>query len=844
MRKTQRITRCIPTTWIRLGRFQMRNHIFKNLSLSASLLLLTSTLTLAPPNDASALSDPLNAPCATVDVVFARGSGQKLNAKDAEQFKKNIQNGMSSLKGSTINYYELGSQTINGSKYPAVKISEDLEGFNNAREAFFDKKGISNYSLSVKQGTNELSSFINHRIKKCESEGKTAKFILAGYSQGAHVVGDTYLKSLTDKQRSHIVFNALFGDPKLNLPEGRGSYDFFTYKNDACQGKNFSVYRRSVPDCKVHSGILNAREPYLPKNWEDTTGLWCNDHDSICGIYDGSHYALNDGLDYRLNKGHSTYDLDPSGDAAKEAISKLVDNLPTEEIEFDESHLKKVLSPIKLGFTGIDVAFVIDSTGSMSWKIDSAKEYAQNISNSLKKFNGRVALVEYRDAGDEFTAKILSNFDSDTTEFTNNLINISVDGGGDSPEALLHALNTAFEGLDWKHGATKAAIVLTDDTFHNPDQVDGSSLDYIVKRSLEIDPVNIYPVVDASLASSYQELAERTSGQVIIDNGNAGTALEEALLKIETRPVVRLPLSNYYLSPGESAHFDASSSYSVESEIVRWDWDFNGDGIFDLENGSSRVDHVYPEMGDYNVNVQATDKLGGIASHSVPVHVGTVNPYQGVPLPADSVSVIESEGNAILSWKSDNKDIDYWVVTIDGFPYAKVPAEENSFVIEDVSSLPDKSEIAFGVVPVSPEGKLGSPNVAYLQNSSQEPVGPSASPDPGEGSDKQSTDPKPTQPAEISKPEQSLPSDSEPTGSSGTSDASYSSSSASQQPSQPRIENQISGVHEVEQRNSGEEQRNNGWLAKTGESFGGIIFVSIIMLGAGSLILGYRLKKH
>ncbi len=52
----------------------------------------------------------------------------------------------------------------------------------------------------------------------------------------------------------------------------------------------------------------------------------------------------------------------------------------------------------------------------------------------------------------------------------------------------MHALTTTFNGLTWRPGATKAAIVLTDADYHDPDLVDGSTSASVAKRSLEIDP--------------------------------------------------------------------------------------------------------------------------------------------------------------------------------------------------------------------------------------------------------------------------------------------------------------------------------------------------------------------
>ena len=206
-----------------------------------------------------------------------------------------------------------------------------------------------------------------------------------------------------------------------------------------------------------------------------------------------------------------------------------------------------------MGTTGTDVVFVLDTTGSMHPYIDQMKTFIRNYSSKIKEMNGRVGLVVYRDAGDEYTAKKLSDLQSDTTDLLAKLDGVSVDGGDDEPEAALHASMVAMNEMKWQKGATKAMILLTDAGYHEPDKVDGSTLAAVAKRSLEIDPVNIYPVVEDYLEASYKDLAKQTSGQVIVSNGENDTvaALNKALTKIKNRPNAKLKIGEYYAEVGQ-----------------------------------------------------------------------------------------------------------------------------------------------------------------------------------------------------------------------------------------------------------------------------------------------------
>lgn len=508
------------------------------LGLVAALLII---LGIQGPASARAVDES----CPDVQAVWARGSGQELGGTEYERFKSQLEDRVDSGAGGIdLGFYQLGAETYGGKKYPAVAVA----GWGLLAGAGAQLSGgyAFSYGSSVAAGEIELLSYLLERDAKCSSAGTV--YVLGGYSQGAQVIGETlpYLGSLRDK----VVFNALFGDPKLYLPEGRGVFGF----EPACRGKEFSEWRRKVPNCHTDDGTLGARKPYLPSGWGDRTGLWCADNDWICG---SSKCACN-------TSGHFHYG-DAGGyidDAAREIVDRLRARFPGHEDDLDVS-----INIIGAGTTGLDVVFVLDSTGSMGGQIEQAKSFASSMASTIAGLRGRVALVEYRDAGDPFVARTLSGLTSDVETFRTALAPVSADGGGDTPEALLAALMHAFNGLDWRAGATKAAVVLTDAGFHNPDVATGVTLNQVAARSLEIDPVNVYPVVSNGNSPLYQELAELTSGQVIDDTGDTQAALEEALQRLVDRPVALLTQQEYAARPGEEIAFDASGSYATSGRV-------------------------------------------------------------------------------------------------------------------------------------------------------------------------------------------------------------------------------------------------------------------------------------
>ena len=228
---------------------------------------------------------------------------------------------------------------------------------------------------------------------------------------------------------------------------------------------------------------------------------------------------------------------------------------------------------------------------------------------------------------------------------------------GDEPEAALHASMVAMNEMKWQKGATKAIILLTDAGYHEPDKVDGSTVATVAKRSLEIDPVNVYPVVEHHLADSYTDVAKQTSGQVVVSGGENDTigALTKALTKIKNRPNAKLKIGEYYAEIGQEITFDASDSYVVDGKITKYEWDFDGDGKVDQTTTTPTTSHVYNEKFDGIMQVRMSADNDTVSNISAPVKVG-IKPNRpvGPGAPRVSAKIIERDGDKAtirLNWQ-------------------------------------------------------------------------------------------------------------------------------------------------------------------------------------------------
>ena len=100
----------------------------------------------------------------------------------------------------------------------------------------------------------------------------------------------------------------------------------------------------------------------------------------------------------------------------------------------------------------IDVVFVLDTTGSMSGLIQTAKEKIWSIATTMASAQPtpeiRIGLVAYRDRGDRYVTKLV-DLSADLDSVYAKLMDFQADGGGDTPESVNKALYDAVHDMSW-----------------------------------------------------------------------------------------------------------------------------------------------------------------------------------------------------------------------------------------------------------------------------------------------------------------------------------------------------------------------------------------------------------
>ncbi len=183
----------------------------------------------------------------------------------------------------------------------------------------------------------------------------------------------------------------------------------------------------------------------------------------------------------------------------------------------------------------LDLAFVVDATGSMGDELEYVKVEVQGIADRIKSgfqdVSIRYGLVMYRDIGDEYVTRRF-DFTSDLTAFKANLSQQSAGGGGDFPEAMDAAMKIVPE-LSWSSGnAVRLSFLMADAPPHSENR----SAFLSAVNTLRPMGVKLFPVAASGVEASAEFLmrvgAQATLGRHLFltdDSGVGGTHMEPTI---------------------------------------------------------------------------------------------------------------------------------------------------------------------------------------------------------------------------------------------------------------------------------------------------------------------------
>lgn len=286
---------------------------------------------------------------------------------------------------------------------------------------------------------------------------------------------------------------------------------------------------------------------------------------------------------------------------------------------------------------GMDLCFVVDTTGSMSDDIDNAKANMVNILESLreKTENYRVALIDYRDFPDrsgeseDYPSRVQLPFSNDDAEITNAVNGLDLGDGGDDRETVYSALMEAVR-LDWRLHAKKIIIILGDAAPLSPEPVTGYtyedvlvalfnadiSLDYEksdkrVAEAMGESLINVFSIgTDASSDAEdfFASISEETGGSYagVSDASKVSDAIMDSIEQIEVKESFRVNVKF-----GEDMANDSIDFYDEDGYLFTAETDEEGRvNLDDMEAG----DYRWSSRGVYTAGTMEIEEKESSAS--------------------------------------------------------------------------------------------------------------------------------------------------------------------------------------------------------------------------------------
>lgn len=234
----------------------------------------------------------------------------------------------------------------------------------------------------------------------------------------------------------------------------------------------------------------------------------------------------------------------------------------------------------------LDMAFVIDTTGSMSDDISRVKkdmkEYLDDLNESGMDY--RIAIIDYRDfssrtgSSGDYPYKVQLDFTNNYDAIINGINGLSLGDGGDTNETVYSALTDGLDALSWRSEAGKAAILMGDAPALDPEPITGYTYESVVKKlngngvgldssgikttAVSRSPITLFGIATSSNSATvkcFEKLASATGGKSYTATSSAQiSGIVEEIINVEIPETVE----------------DASSSSFWLFDIFGWIFEF------------------------------------------------------------------------------------------------------------------------------------------------------------------------------------------------------------------------------------------------------------------------------
>ena len=278
----------------------------------------------------------------------------------------------------------------------------------------------------------------------------------------------------------------------------------------------------------------------------------------------------------------------------------------------------------------IDIAFVIDSTGSMKDNVGALRARVNEIMKQTEKgaSSYRFALIDYKDHPKFNTQNYLArtdvDFTSDGSVLEKGLDSLTYEGGnlGNTNASVYSGVMQAVN-LKWRNGVKKIVVVIGDAPPRDPEPGTGYTAASVAKAAYEVDPVSVYGIDTGQLSSSeFQNLVSSSSGTTASASSpdQVSDLVNKAISSELNKPFAWIQ-GPYVAKVGDPVDIDAAASHAVSGCLTSYEWDFNGDGVYDETGTSPRITHAFSEEFSGVIGLRVTQSDGQTAVATTQVDI-------------------------------------------------------------------------------------------------------------------------------------------------------------------------------------------------------------------------------
>ncbi|MDR2566030.1 MAG: VWA domain-containing protein [Bifidobacteriaceae bacterium] len=273
----------------------------------------------------------------------------------------------------------------------------------------------------------------------------------------------------------------------------------------------------------------------------------------------------------------------------------------------------------------VGVSFVVKTASSMEPQIADVREAIGEVVDKVDDQSQApsFSLVEY---GAEAEVALASTDSVAEAQSSVQNLTASDDGASPTPASAYEGIMTALDELP--ASADRKVVVVFGDEADSVGTAGGPTAQDVAAKALEVGGAEVYAVdTSGSGLQALAPLAAATGGQVINAAGADGVAaLTEAIDSALAEPIASLDNPGVQ-QVGTTIAFDARGSMAEAGLLEKFEWDFDGDQIWDETTTEGLVTRQFNDAFDGVVAVRVTDSQGRTAVASARVLVTNDGDY-------------------------------------------------------------------------------------------------------------------------------------------------------------------------------------------------------------------------